>query len=641
MVTDSLQILTGLAFGVIVLTGLAVTSRRLLGLQVSVLRTALAAAIGYVAAALVGATITRPVEAWAFVPVLLGIAVLVAMAFLAVAEAALPSRSAMPARGGIKRRLARTRRYVQIARLAIRARARGRDSPAARARAVREALDEGGVTFVKLGQLLSSRRDLLGPELVAELERLQSDAVPAPWPAIERVLEEELAAPVDTVFAAFEREPLAAASIAQVHRARLRCGAEVVVKVQRPGIGPEIERDLDILGRLARFIDGRTARGTHALSTIEPRGPRGLNVVELAAGFAAAMREELDFRVEARNLRAAPSGEGVLIPAVHDRLSSRRMLVLERLDGLPLGSAEALLARPGTDRPALARALLHHVLLQITRDGVFHADPHPGNILVLRAGGLALLDFGSVGRLDAALRIALQDLLVAVERRDAVGLRDALIDVAGRPEELDERRLERAVGQFVARHLGPETASLETFTGLLEVVAGFGLAVPPAVAGVFRSLAALEGSLALVAPGFDLLDESRSFAAAELQRGLRPAQLRETVADEMLALLPVLRRVPHRLERITAALEDGRLAVNVRLFADQRDRRVVTTMLHQVLLSFLGAAVGLMGVLLLGTAGGPAVGASTSLFDVLGYNLLLIAFALMLRVLLITLRPER
>ena len=158
---------------------------------------------------------------------------------------------------------------------------------------------------------------------------------------------------------------------------------------------------------------------------------------------------------------------------------------------------------------------------------------------------------------------------------------------------------------------------------------------------MFRCLAALEGTLALLAPGFDLVAESRRFASTRLERGLRPAALREAVGDELLGLVPVLRRVPHRIERIAGALEDGRLAVNVRLFADQRDRRVVTTLLHQVLLAFLGASLGLMGVLLLGTAGGPEVSASTSLFDVLGYNLMLASFVLVLRVLLVMFRPER
>ncbi len=313
------------------------------------------------------------------------------------------------------------------------------------------------------------------------------------------------------------------------------------------------------------------------------------------------------------------------------------MLVLERLDGVPLGRAGAWLDQVGADRPALARALLDELLTQITRDGLFHADPHPGNVMVLRDGGIALLDFGSVGRLDAGLRVALGDLLMAVERADPSGIRAALLEIAQRPDELDDAAFDRAIGRFAARHLGPGAPSPAMFAELVDVVAGFGLAVPGDVAGAFRALVALEGSLALLAPAFDVVEESRRFAHAHTG----PGALRETAADELAGLLPALRRLPHRVERIAGAVDDGRLTVNVRLLADRRDRRIVTTLAHQAMLTFLGAALGLMGVLMLGTAGGPEISASTSLFDVLGYNLLVLSLILVLRLLLVMFRPER
>ncbi len=193
----------------------------------------------------------------------------------------------------------------------------------------------------------------------------------------------------------------------------------------------------------------------------------------------------------------------------------------------------------------------------------------------------------------------------------------------------------------MARHLNPGVApEIEMFTDLFRLVSGYGLAIPPEVAGVFRSLATLEGTLTELAPGFDIVAEARRFATAQLTSQLHPGSLYQTATDELAALLPVLRRLPRRVDHITGALEQGRLSVNVRLFADERDRRVVTTLLHQMLLAFLGASTGITGVLLLGNTSGPNLTNTVSLLAALGYTLLVISFVLILRILFIIFRPE-
>jgi ubiquinone biosynthesis protein len=187
----------------------------------------------------------------------------------------------------------------------------------------------------------------------------------------------------------------------------------------------------------------------------------------------------------------------VRLPALHPQLCTERVLVMERLDGLPLDAAGAVIHARGLDRVVLARALLGCLLRQIMLGGVFHADPHPGNILLLDDGRLGLLDFGSVGRLDALLRSALQQFLLAIDRGDPAGLYDALLEVMVRPDDVDEQRLQRALGQFMARHLNPGAAAdVETFTDLFRLVASYQLMVPPEVAAVFRALATLEATLA-------------------------------------------------------------------------------------------------------------------------------------------------
>jgi ubiquinone biosynthesis protein len=634
--------------------GFAVLARRLLGLRFGVVRLLLAglvafAVVGPIARAVSGSVpadgdVATPV--W-FLILTGACALVVAMVFLVVAEALVPSGS-LPGplewRRVLRGRIARARRYSQISRIAVRhglgpylrgrrrAELEGREGRERLARSLRLALEDGGVTFVKLGQVLSTRPDLLPVELVEELGMLQDQVGPADWQQVEQVLTAELGGPLSEVFAEFDRRPLAAASVAQVHAARLRSGDEVAVKVQRPGIRSVVERDLDIVARLAVSLEGRT------------RWARSIGARDLALGFADAIREELDFRIEAANMSgvAAAVADGVVrVPNPYAALCSERVLVMQRLDGTPLHSAGPVIAERGLDRAALARSLLECLLGQIMRSGVFHADPHAGNVLVLRDGRLGLLDFGSVGRLDTALQAALQRLLLAMDRGDPLGATDALLEVMLRPDEVDQERLERALGQFMARYLNPGgSPGVRMFSDLFRIVSAYGLSVPPEVAAVFRALATLEGTLALLSPGFNLVTEARAFAVREGSE-LDPGAARQLVAEELATLLPMLRRLPRRVERIASAAEHGRLSIQLRLFADQRDRRHLTGLLHQFLLTILAATAGIMAVLLLGTSGGPRVTTTVSLFQLLGYNLLAVCAILALRVLVLIFRPDR
>jgi ubiquinone biosynthesis protein len=315
------------------------------------------------------------------------------------------------------------------------------------------------------------------------------------------------------------------------------------------------------------------------------------------------------------------------------------VLVIEWLDGVSLREAGSLIDERGFDRAGLTRALLRSMVYQITEGGVFHADPHPGNVLLLADGRLALIDFGSVGRLDAQQRSALQNLLLAVGRADPAALRDALLELVTRTEEIDEWQLERALGQFVARHLvGTSPPTAQMFTDLFRLASRFELAIPPEIATVLRALATLEGTLSLLTPGIDIAGEARQYAADRVAAQLSPTAAPKSAAEEMAALLPVLRRLPRRFDRVTSAIEQGRLSLNVRLFADERDRRVVTGLTHQFLLAFLGATSAIVAVILLGTPGGPEITPTLSLLQLIGYNLLIIGGILALRVLYVILR---
>jgi ubiquinone biosynthesis protein len=624
---------------------LVVASRRVLGVRIKTVRALIGAVIGWAAAGTITQSLIGPINAspQLFVGLVLpiaGCAFLATLMFLFLAEMAFPSGGGLGVVGrlrSLRRRIARARRYSQISRIAVKhgigqylvGRRGERQRHAVLARSLRRALEDGGVTFVKLGQVLSTRADLLPAAFIDELSRLQDQVLPVDPDEIERELVASLGRPLSEVFAEFDREPLATASIAQVYRARLHSGEDVVVKVRRPGIDRVVERDLDIIQRVAASLHLRAAWA------------RSLGVVDLADGFAAALTEELDFRVEARNIAAvaAADNSAIELPTVHSELSGERVLVMHRLVGEPVRTAVDSL--PDEHRATLARGLLDCVLRQVLLHGVFHADPHPGNVLLLADGTLGLLDFGSVGRLDVSLRDGLRELLVAIDRGEPAALRDGLLVIVDRPDEIDEQRLERALGALLAKHMSHgQHPDLGMFADLFRLVAEFRLSVPPPIAAVFRALATIEGTLSLLSPGFNLLDESRRFADGLIGERMNPESLRRTATQELLSLLPVLRRLPRRVDRVTSALEHGRLSVNVRLFADERDRAVVTGMLHELLLALTGAATGLMAVLLLASTSGPRIVPDLTLHQVFGYNLLVVSALLGLRLLFVVFRTR-
>lgn len=634
-------------------------SRRLLGTPVGWLRTLLVAFVlvatgsgvltnvaialgwmhadgGYTGAApavLVGAGLTL-LLAWS---VAIGLAVLVVMEALAP-TGTLPDPVAMLRDLPARRR--RARRYVAITGIAARrglsrfVRVGGRlreDEVDTRrtARALREALTDAGVTYVKLGQMLSTRPDLVGADFADELAHLQADVSPEPWSQLRPVLATQLGCDPQEVFADIEPTPLAAASVGQVHAASLRDGDRVVVKVQRPGALTQVEADLDILRRIARFLARRTAWGEH------------LRVERLVAGFADSLHEELDYRVEAGNVHAiahslAAGGGLVSVPAVADELSGRLVLVMERVDGVPLSRGGQRLAQlPPLRRTQLAKALLAVVLDQVVRVGVFHADLHGGNVILRDDDTLALLDFGSVGRLDRAARDDLGRLLLAVDRDDSISATDALLGLLDRPADLDETTFERQVGSLIALYRGGAGAGgmAGLFGELFAVVIAHRFTVPSQLAAVFRCLGALEGTLILLDPGFDFVTAAREVGAEQFAARTGPAALKEGLETELMHLLPVLRRLPRRVDAVARSLERGELSLRLQVFGHESDRGFVTRLVQQVAMTVIAAACSVLAAVFIVAPQSPQLAAGFPLYPALGATFLLFAFVLAARVL--------
>lgn len=543
----------------------------------------------------------------------------------------------------------RTRRYTQITAIALKhglggyLRGRRRTAPrgglAGTARSLTAALNEAGVTFIKFGQMLSTRPDLVPEVFLTELANLQTRADPEPWPQIEAAIGAGLGRPVAEVFAEVDPEPLAAASVAQVHRATLRGGEEVVLKVQRPDAQRQVTADVDILLRFSRWLERTTAWAA------------ALGLHRLAEGFAASLAEELDYTIELDNMRgiahgrANVDGRQLRVPRAYADYSSRTLLVMERLAGTPVGDAgELLAALTREQRRDIAERLVGEVLRQVVVTGVFHADLHLGNVLIGPDHELAMLDFGSVGRLDTASRTSIGVLLLAIDRNDSVVATDALVELLERPDDLAERRLEREVGQLMQRYRSGfgGRGGTDMFGELLPLILRYGFAVPPQVAAVFRAFAALEGTLRTISPDIDLVEAARAHGRLIADETLATGDLRQALESRLLSVLPALQRLPRRLDKISEDLEQGRFTVNVRPFADRPGRGFITDLVQQLVVTLL-AATGTLGAIILITSDtGPHLTPNVRLYAFFGYVLLFVAFVLALRALVLVFqRPRR
>ena len=387
--------------------------------------------------------------------------------------------------------------------------------------------------------------------------------------------------PLPDVFPGFDWQPLAAASIGQVYRAQLPDGSPVVVKVQRPGIDESVRVDLSVLEELGHVIQTRTTWG------------REYRVEDLVAEFSDRLREELDYRIEARNAHTIastlPSDARIRVPYVYDDLSTSRVLVMEWLDGVSVRQVQWGTTRMA-DRTKLADSLLRTFLEQMLQEGVFHADPHPGNVMLLADGHLALIDFGAAGRLDPVQQAALRDLMAGVSRRDADAVVQAVLQVASLRRGVDVNDFERALARFMGQHLAPGSQpDAAMFNAMLRLMFDYGITMPAEWSTFFRALIVLEGTLTTIAPGYSVIDAAESIAAQWVRSLINPNSMQQAVRDELLRTVPMLRRLPRHIDRAFSSIERDGLRVRVTHFSDEHDERFVARLVNRFVLAFLAA----------------------------------------------------
>ena len=421
---------------------------------------------------------------------------------------------------------------------------------------IRLALTELGSTFIKLGQLLSTRSDLVGVDLANELRTLQSAAPADPPDQVRQLVEKELGQKIEDLFDDFDLTPVASASIGQVHKARLKTGERVVVKVQHARIEATVNEDLEVLAGLAQI-----AEQFPELTAYRPIA----NVAELGR----TLRRELDFGREERNLHQFATifkdDPTICIPRAYTDLSTPRVLTMDLIDGIPL-SQSALIDAAGIDREQVARNGAELYLKMIFSHGYYHADPHPGNILLLPGNVIGLLDFGMVGRMDERLREDIGEMLLSIVNHDVHMLTRIIKRIGQAPPNLDESALANDVADFVGHY---STQALNHFdlsgalTDMMEIIRRFRIMLPTQVAMLLKVLVTLEGTTKLLSPQFSLMEVIQPFHRKMLLRRFSPARqfrkLRRLYVDleQMVELAP--QRVMQILEQINAGKFDVHL----------------------------------------------------------------------------------
>ncbi len=465
---------------------------------------------------------------------------------------------------------------------------------------VRRALEDMGPTFVKLGQVLATRVDLFTPEWIAEFEKLQNQVPAVPFEQVREQLEADLGAPAAEVFAAFDPEPVAAASIAQVYRARLHGGQSVVVKVRRPGIRALVDADMRLLHRLAEAIEAESPD----LARFQPRA--------LVRQLQASLSRELDLAAECRNaerIAASFAGEPRLsVPAVHWDWTSERVNVQDFVDGIPLTDIAAIEAAGG-DRRVIARLGAQAELKMLFDDGFFHADPHPGNVFWLPGDRLALIDFGMVGRLSQARRAQMVELLDGLVRRDAEPVTEVLLDWTT-DGGVDADAIAQRVDAFIDRYHGVPLKDLHLGGMMGEITAllrEYRLALPPDLAMMIKVLVTLEGIGRKLDPDFDMASEAAPFLQRAMLARYSPFAIARRGRRAVSDTLGLLASLPTELRHLLRLARKGRVNVNLDVERLETFGQRVERSANRMAIAAVVAALIVGSSIVMTVAGGPTL----------------------------------
>lgn len=422
-----------------------------------------------------------------------------------------------------------------------------------RAERVRMALEELGPTFIKLGQILSTRPDLIPVEFAREFERLQDEVAPFGYDEVKQIVEEEFKRPLQATFRSFEERPLAAASIGQVHKAQLQDGQDVVVKVQRPGIRRIIEVDLEIMLHLASLMERHLEEGEiHRPTTI-------------VAEFARSIEREIDYAVEATYMeRFAIQFQGdmsIYVPKVFRERSTERVLTTEYVDGIKASEIDRI-DTEGLDRKVITVRGADLILKQIFEHGFFHADPHPGNIFILPDNVICYLDYGMMGRIDRKAREDCAELMYALAQRDESKAVRALLRLVEHDDRPAVHALERDVADFMGQHLFKSLKEIQIgklLHELLELLSRHRLKIPPDLFLMLKALTTWEGVGLSMDPDFHIMERVAPLVERVKTAKMHPERIADELWESGVDLIRILREIPAELRDILLQLKQGKV----------------------------------------------------------------------------------
>ncbi len=458
---------------------------------------------------------------------------------------------------------------------------------------IRLVLEELGPTFIKLGQLASTRSDLLPENVINELVKLQDQVPPFAAEEARQIIELELGLPIEQMLESFQENPVAAASIGQVHLGKLHTGELVAIKVQRPGVARIVQRDLEILQDLI----GIAKRHMDWVSQY--------NISEIIDEFSKSMRAELDYNVEGRNMERLgqnfANNRRIHIPKTFWNYTSARVLTMEFVDGIHMGKPDEIVQQ-GLQLSDVAQRLVDSMLQQIFIDGFFHADPHPGNLLALRDGRVAYLDFGMMGRLNSDTKNGLAGFVIAMLRKNTDSMVRAILRLGFVPDDIDITSLRGELERLRDQYYDVPFSQIDLGQALNEmfsIIRTYQIDIPSDLALLGKALITLEGVIERLDPNLSILKMAEPFGRRLLGERYSPKRIRERITDGALQAIEVLTDLPRQTSELSRVIRSGKLKVEVNVpelgeLLHKMDQIVNRLAFSIVLLAFCIIMVGLI-----------------------------------------------